>query len=152
MSVIFDEDFVLLSWKPASYTIALHPEGSENFDQLLLAVSYPPTYPDVAPTLTLLSNGQQTLHPVQERAVLNAAYDVFTTPGTPCVYGCVIAVLEFLNSGGLVQAGIAMLSDDCLARILSYLSTTVQDVENVCKAMPILREASTTNSVWRPLC
>lgn len=154
MAIIFDEDFDLISHHPIYYSITLRPESDGDTDDaslahnLALAVSYPATYPDVPPTFRLLGT---PLHPVHERALLDVAYDSAQT-GSPCVYGCVIAVRDFLNRGGLVQAGISLLSDDCLARILSYLATTPEDVKNVCTAMPVFTGASMSNAVWRPLC
>jgi hypothetical protein len=75
-------------------------------DRLMLAVSYPPTYPDVAPNFSLVvvagrdddrraaavttAGGgrppahRPRLHPVQERAILDVAYDAMTTAGEPC--------------------------------------------------------------------
>jgi hypothetical protein len=154
MAIIFEEDFVLISNDPIYYSITLRSENDGDADgapidhDLALAVSYPALYPDVPPTFRLIGT---PLHPVQERALLDVAYDVAQT-GSPCVYGCVIAVRDFLNRGGLVQAGISLLSDDCLARILSYLATTPEDVKNVCTAMPVFTGASMSNAVWKPLC
>ncbi|KAL3800213.1 hypothetical protein ACHAW5_001807 [Stephanodiscus triporus] len=165
MSVIFDEDFALLCRDPISYSIALKrpSEGGVGVgvgcDHLALAVSYHPAYPDVAPTFRLVvrddvrcATHPRPLHPVQERAVLDAAYGAIARTGEPCVYGCVIAAQDFLDGGGLDGAGLALLSDDCLARVLTYLVATVRDVEIVCAALPVFRAASTTNAVWRPLC
>jgi len=154
MAIIFEEDFALISHDPIYYSITLRSENDGDADgasidhDLALAVSYPSLYPDVPPTFRLIGT---PLHPVQERALLDVAYDS-AQPGSPCVYGCVIAVRDFLNRGGLVQAGISLLSDDCLARILSYLATTPEDVENVCTAMPVFTGASMSNAVWKPLC
>lgn len=154
MAIIFEEDFDLISHDPIYFSITLRPEIDGDTDDaslahdLALAVSYPATYPDVPPTFRLVGT---PLHPVQERALLDVAYDSAQT-GSPCVYGCVIAVKDFLNRGGLVQAGISLLSDDCLARILSYLATTPEDIKNVCTAMPVFTGASMLNAVWKPLC
>ena len=154
MAIIFEEDFALISHDPIYYSITLRPEndgdtdGASNDYDLALAVSYPATYPDVPPIFRIVGT---PLHPMQERALLHVAYDSAQT-GSPCVYGCVIAVRDFLNRGGLVQAGISLLSDDCLARILSYLATTTEDVTNVCNAMPVFTGASMSNAVWKPLC
>ena len=95
------------------------------------------------------------LHPLQERAILDVAYASITTIGEPCVYGIIVAVRDYLHDGlGLIQAGISMLlSDDCLVRILTYLGPrTVRDIEDVVDALPILRDASTRNAIWRPVC
>ena len=95
------------------------------------------------------------LHPLQERAILDVAYASITTIGEPCVYGIIVAVRDYLRDGlGLIQAGISMLlSDDCLVRILTYLGPrTVRDIEDVVDALPILRDASTRNAIWRPVC
>jgi hypothetical protein len=89
---------------------------------------------------------------VQERAILEAAYDAATATGVPCVYGCVIAALDFVERGGLDQAGLALLPDDCLARVLAYLVSDAKDVGDACDAMPVFRGASTSNDVWRALC
>ncbi len=136
--------------------------GSPHCDHLALAVSYHLAYPDVAPTFRLVVHDDvrgatsghppRPLHPVQERAVLDAGYGAIARTGEPCVYGCVIAARDLLNRGGLVQAGLALLLDDCLARVLTYLVSTGGDVEVVCAALPVFRAASRTNAVWRPLC
>ena len=202
MSAIFDEDFSLLCQDPISYSIALtRPAGGDDNDdegdddddasrrpppgrrprsrdrrrdRLMLAVSYPPSYPDVAPNFSLVvvagrdddrraaaattaGGGRHPahrprLHPVQERAILDAVRDAITRTGEPCVYGCVVAALDFVERGGLDQAGLALLPDDCLARVLTYLVAKAGDVEDACDAMPVFRVASTSNDVWKTLC
>jgi hypothetical protein len=148
-------------------------------DRLALAVSYPPTYPDVAPTFRLVAVGRDddrraegaadapdapggggrpaaarrpVLHPVQERAVLDAARGAIAATGGPCVYGCVVAAIDFVDGGGLAQAGLALIPDDCLARVLTFLVEDAGDLERACDAMPVFRGASTANDVWEGLC
>ncbi len=135
--------------------------GSPRCNHLALAVSYHLAYPDVAPTFRLIVHDNvrsatsghppRPLHPVQEHAVLDAGYGAIARTGEPCIYGCIIAARIFLDRGGLVQAGLALLLDDCLARVLTYLVSTGGDVEVVRAALPVFRAASTTNAVWSPL-
>jgi len=70
----------------------------------------------------------------------------------PCVYSCIQAAKEFLSSGGLDQAGLALLSDDSLACILSYLATSKEDIDEICTALPIVENAAKQNIVWKQLC
>lgn len=60
---------------------------------------------------------------------------------------------EFLEGGGLSQAGLSLLSDDCLANILSYLATSKDEMDEICLALPIFADnAAKTNIVWKQLC
>jgi hypothetical protein len=138
--------------------------------RLMLVVSYPEMYPLVAPILRLsvvvpddddddVDDGATErkgrippLHPLQERVVLDSAYASITAPGEPCVYGCVVAARDCIDRGGLIQAGISTLSDDCLVRILTYVAHTARDVEDARVALPIFGIASTRNAIWRPMC
>ncbi|KAL9179631.1 hypothetical protein ACHAXT_008921 [Thalassiosira profunda] len=62
-----------------------------------------------------------------------------------------MAANEFIENGGLAQAGISMLSDDCLALILSYVVISKEDIAAVCAALPFFEAASKTNIVWKQL-
>ena len=71
----------------------------------------------------------------------------------PSVYSCVCAAKEFLDGGGLSQAGLSLLSDDSLANILSYLATSKDEIDEICLALPIFADnAAKTNIVWKQLC
>ena len=130
MAAIFADDFTLLNQEPISYSIQLRlDEFGDNDvtslrlpDNLRLVVSYPSTYPDIdIPTFDILYDKTNiTLHDIQVRAILKAVTTVAQENleiGMPCVYSCVQAAKEFLSSGGLDQAGLALLSDDSLACI-----------------------------------
>ena len=167
---IFADDFSLLSSVsqeeegPISYSIRLRPvlgDGQQINtterppDDLALTVAYPPTYPhDAIPIFSIICGGSSRLHVIQERALLNVVTTaaVQAGEGMPCVYNCILAANEFLANGGLAQAGIALLSDDCLAQILLYLASSKEDVDEVCEALPIFNTASKTNTVWNQLC
>ncbi|KAL7544048.1 hypothetical protein ACHAXR_013487 [Thalassiosira sp. AJA248-18] len=172
MAAIFADEFALLSRQdePISYSIQLAPSDfspdtdTADHNQKItasLAVTYPTNYPDTIPSFGLVydpdrnnNNESCSLHAVQERALL----ETITTAahaelGMPSVYSCIHAANEFIENGGLIQAGIALLSDDCLAHILVFLATSKDDVENICVALPLFEPtASKTNIVWRQLC
>lgn len=166
MVAIFSDDVMVLNHNdPISYSINLKPDFSSSDTthaddlsvrlpaDLALIVTYPPSYPDfVTPIFRLSYNrAQLRLHNVQEQALLK----VVTTAaevGMPSVYGCVIAACDFLKNGGLAQAGISLLSDDCLACVLSYLATTPGRIDEICIALPVFGAASKSNSVWKQLC
>jgi len=166
MAAIFADDFTLLSsQEPISYSIHFKPDefvGDNDIplrlpDDLRLAVSYPSTYPDNdIPTFDILYDKTNiTLHEIQVRAILKTVTTVAQENveiGMPCVYSCVQAAKEFLSSGGLDQAGLALLSDDNLACILSYLSTSLEDIDEICTALPIVENAAKQNVVWKQLC
>ena len=129
-------------------------------DSLSLVVTYPPMYPDEIPTFGIAylyngsnSNGSQKLHAVQEQAFLNAILNTAQSElGMPCIYSCIQSANQFLANGGLEQAGLCLLSDDCLAHILSFVATSKHDIDNICTALPIFEGASKTNIVWKQLC
>ena len=182
MEAIFADDFSLLGQEPISYSIRLRPDlgaccdrlgissvddvGAESSstssylsppDDLALVVTYPRDYPDAdTPIFSLAydkSNGRMVLHDVQERALLKTASNTAQAElGMPSVYSCVHAVQNFLEKGGLDQAGVALLPDDCLAHILAYRASAKEDVDSLCTALPIFEGASKSNVVWRQLC
>ena len=167
MAAIFADDFSLLSSQeqPISYSIHLRIDDFE-FNNgislilpagLRLTVSYPSTYPDNdIPTFDILYDKTNiTLHEIQVRAILKTVTTVAQENleiGMPCVYSCVQAAKEFLSRGGLDQAGLALLSDDSLACILSYLATSKEDIDEICTALPIVDNAAKQNVVWKQLC
>jgi len=95
-----------------------------------------------------------SLHHVQEQALLKAVTTAAQAEmGMPSVYSCIHAACAFLENGGLAQAGISLLSDDCLATILSFLATSREIIHDIiCVALPIFEAASKTNVVWKQLC
>jgi len=168
MAAIFADGFTLLSSsqeQPISYSIHLKPDefGCDNDislrlpEDLRLTVSYPSTYPDNdIPTFDILYDKTNiTLHEIQVRAILKTVTTVAHENleiGMPCAYSCVQAAKEFLTNGGLDQAGLALLSDDSLACILSYLATSKEYIDEVCTALPIVENAAKQNIVWKQLC
>mmetsp|Transcript_1851 Transcript_1851/g.1989 ORF Transcript_1851/g.1989 Transcript_1851/m.1989 type:complete len:493 (-) Transcript_1851:124-1602(-) len=128
----------------------------------VLVVTYPPRYPNdyVTPLFEIIchNNGRpNALHIVQEQALLNAVTTTAvaaTTIGMPSVYDCIRTALQFLEDGGLglIQAGISLLGDDCLAHILSFLATSKEIIEEICIALPIFDASSKSNVVWKELC
>jgi len=167
MVAIFADGFTLLSSsrEPISYSIHLQTKEFNNNDisrlrlpdDLRLTVSYPSTYPDNdIPTFDILYDKTNiTLHEIQVRAILKTVATVAQENldiGMPCVYSCVQAAKEFLTNGGLDQAGLALLSDDSLACILSYLATSKEDIDEICITLPILENAARQNVVWKQLC
>eukprot|EP00571_Detonula_confervacea_P015978 CAMPEP_0172306770 /NCGR_PEP_ID=MMETSP1058-20130122/7772_1 /TAXON_ID=83371 /ORGANISM="Detonula confervacea, Strain CCMP 353" /LENGTH=397 /DNA_ID=CAMNT_0013018755 /DNA_START=62 /DNA_END=1255 /DNA_ORIENTATION=+ len=164
MTAIFLDDFTLLSHDPISYSIQLRPDfgaidqledgALRPPDDLALTVTYHPNYPDSTPIFGLVyDKNKVSLHHVQERALLRT---VTTTAqaeiGMPSAYSCINAAQEFLEHGGLAQASVALLSDDCLAHILAYLATSKEEIDEVRVALPIFGTASKTNAVWKQLC
>lgn len=167
MAAIFADDFTLLcsQEQPISYSIHLKFDefGVDNDkplrlpDDLRLTVSYPSTYPDNdIPTFDILYDKTNiTLHEIQVRAILKTITTVAHENlgiGMPCVYSCVQAAKEFLSNGGLDQAGLALLSDDNLACILSYLATSKEEIDEICTVLPIVENAAKQNIVWKQLC
>lgn len=179
MAAIFSHDFALLCEDPISYSIRLRSDpgaaaesvavaDSEETNEssprprpapgdLALIVTYPPAYPDAAPIIGLMDHGNEnqrsSLHSIQERALLGAVESAARADlGAPSAYGCVRAARDFLDGGGLSQAGLTILSDDCLAHVLSYLATSRGAIEAAREALPIFDAASRTNVVWRELC
>jgi len=168
MAAKLADDFTLLSQgeQPISYSIHLrNDEFSKDAsdiplrlpDDLRLIISYPSTYPDNdIPTFDILYDKTNiTLHEIQVRAILKTIITVAQENveiGMPCVYSCVQAAKEFLSNGGLDQAGLALLSDDNLACILSYLATSKEDIDEICTTLPIVENAAKQNIVWKQLC
>lgn len=172
MAAIFADDFTLHSDNagagadgPISYSIALRPDfgaADKTIDDvsirppgdLALTVTYPHNYPDTTPIFGLdYDKRNMSLHDVQERALLKVVITAAEEElGMPSVYSCIQAAKEFLEHGGLDQAGIALLSDDCLAHILSYLAASKDDIENIRSTLPICEAASKSNVVWKQLC
>ena len=178
MAAIFAEDFTLCSQEPMSYSIRLRKAELNEFgasaafveehnytvadaslrppDDLKLKVTYSPTYPDSSIPIfdVVYDKTKITLHDVQEEAILKTVTSVAHSElGMPCVYSCICAAKEFLDSGGLSQAGLALLSDDCLANILSYVATSKDELDEICIALPIFAEnAAKTNLLWKQLC
>jgi hypothetical protein len=87
----------------------------------------------------------------------------------PCAYDCVLAVQEFIQQGGLFQAGImfALLSssslskggvgeEDCLSHILSYAIISIEDIDTICTSLPLIfrKDSSVvkSNVLWKELC
>ena len=82
--------------------------------------------------------------------------------GIPCAYDCVLAVQEFIQNGGLDQAGLFILSsgggggDDVLAHILSYVLSSKEDIATVCTSLPLIfpidGNVVKSNVLWKKLC
>ena len=125
-----------------------------------MVVTYPPRYPNVTPLFEIIchNNGRpNALHIVQEQALLNAVTTTAVAAAAidiPSVYDCIHTALQFLEDGGLglIQAGISLLGDDCLAHILSFLATSKEIIEEICIALPIFDASSKSNVVWKELC
>ena len=85
-----------------------------------------------------------SLHDVQEQALMEAVTPADQAEvGMPSVYSCIYAACEFLENWGFGQAGISLLSDDCLAHILSFLATSRETIDEIiCVALPIFEAAS----------
>ncbi len=136
------------------------------------------------------------LHPVQEEAILQCAINAassssFSSSSTkyydpnkeeegedggipmmmmmPCAYDCVLAVQEFIQQGGLYQAGIMFTflsssssstggvgEEDCLSHILSYVVTSIEDIDTICTSLPLIfrKDSSVvkSNVIWKELC
>ncbi len=145
--------------------------------ELALGITYPPDYPHHSPPRFHVHYTNTTkfakLHPLQEEAMLQCAINVAASSSSssynqtdegesmmPCAYDCVLAVKEFLHQGGLDQACLlsTLLSsaEDCLAHILSYLVTSIEDIDTICKSLPLIyrKESNVikSNVVWKELC
>jgi len=90
---------------PITYDINLSPETEELWPphELRLSIKYPPLYPDVSPIVSLGHSMNVFEFPsVVEQSCLEAirssAQDEM---GMPCVMGCVMAALDFFESGGM---------------------------------------------------
>ncbi len=164
MSAIFMDEFSLLSdGDPVFYSILLRAEYEDDTAResssllpadLALTIKYTPNYPDTLPIFGVgYTRTHASLHPIQERAIVKIAEDTAQTElGMPSIYQAVHAVKAFLEQGGLAQAGIALLSDDCLAHILQYLVTKKDDIDDVLLALPIFEQPAKMNVVWKQLC
>lgn len=163
ISVMFGDDVTVHSDSyPISYSIKLRPTHEEVEDASLwprdeniaLTVEYPTNYPDDVPILGLMySKASLRLHQVQENAILTHINAVAESEmGTPCILSCFYAGRDFFDSFGLIQATLSMLSDDCLACVLSFLATTKEDVDRVITALPLFAGVYKTDIVWKELC
>ena len=129
---------------------------------------------------------KKQLHYLQEEAILQCAINIAASSsssnhhphspnnnddgededeeveGIPCAYDCVLAVQEFIQNGGLDQAGLFILSsgggggDDVLAHILSYVLSSKEDIATVCTSLslifPIDGNVVKSNVLWKELC
>ena len=146
--------------------------------ELALGITFPPDYPHHSPPQFHVHYTNTTkfakLHPLQEEAMLQCAINVAASSSSssnynqtdegegmmPCAYDCVLAVQEFLHQGGLDQACLlsTLLSsaEDCLAHIISYLVTSIEDIDTICTSLPLIyrKESNVikSNVVWRELC
>jgi hypothetical protein len=111
-------------------------------------------YPDEAPVFDLMYCSNITrMHPIQENALLSQINEVARTElGTPCILSCLYAAREFFDNFGLIQATLYMLSDDCLACVLSYLASSKEDVDTVVTSLPLFAAVYKTDIVWKELC
>lgn len=169
MAAIFADDFASISQTSFSIKLCTSDEfGRDNIgrmqsldilnrppEDLALVVRYPPDYPDSSIPIFELSydTSQYTLHELQIREIIKVVSDVATTEiDMPCVYSCVNAAKEFLISGGLSQAGLALLPDDSLTNILTYVATSKEVIDDVSLALPVFDNAAKNNDVWKHLC
>lgn len=163
IQAMFADDVITFSnTYPISYSIKLRPTHEEVEDssiwppdeKMALKVTYPAKYPDESPIFDLVySQTKMHLHRIQENALfdhINAAADAEL--GSPCILSCFYAARDFFDTMGLVQAGLSMLKDDCLACVLSYLATTKDDVDRVVFALPLFNGVYKTDIVWKVLC
>ena len=163
IQAMFADDVTIFSESyPISYSIKLRPTREEVGDkslwpldeELALKVTYPANYPNETPIFDLVySQTEAHLHHIQENALLNhinAAAEM--EMGSPCILSCFYAARDFFDDMGLVQAGLSMLKDDCLACILSYLATAKDDVDRAVIALPLFNGVYKTDLVWEVLC
>jgi len=136
-----------------TYTIRL--EGN-----LALHVMNPPNYPFVPPHFLLkyLDSSGKRLSYVQEQALLrhiNFTATEHVSQGTmmPCVLDCVYVARDFIESGELAEISyMDMISDDCLAHILSYVATSKESVDIIANTLRVFRNASKSDLVWKTIC
>eukprot|EP00804_Cyclotella_cryptica_P020155 CCRYP_014918-RA/>CCRYP_014918-RA protein AED:0.02 eAED:0.02 QI:35/1/1/1/1/1/2/256/419 len=166
ISAIFSEDFTMYSEIPSiSYSINLRSAQLDDDNEtenefwprdkgLALKVEYPSNYPEELPIFSVIySQPKARLHKVQERALLNHLNSVAASEkGMPCILSCFYAARDFFDHLGLVLAGLSMLSDDCLACVLSYLASSKEDVDCVVTALPLFQGVYKTDIVWKELC
>ncbi|KAL7488231.1 hypothetical protein ACHAW6_013815 [Cyclotella cf. meneghiniana] len=166
IATIFSEDCTMYSQTPPiSYSIKLRSAQLNDDDDtntefwprdkgLALKVEYSSNYPEELPIFSLLySQSTSRLHQIQEIALLNHLNLVAASEkGMPCILSCFYAARDFFHNLGLVLAGLAMLSDDCLASILSYLAYSKEDVDCVATALPLFQGVYKTDIVWKELC
>jgi len=160
LHAIFPDDVILRQDKRdnneeyISYSIRLETDD-DNHD-LQLKIFYPQSYPESAIPIFDVGYGENNLrklHLVQKEALLNIAIRTAQSElGMPSVFSCINAVKQFIYDDGLTQAGIALLSDDCLAFVMQYAVSTKEDVDKICSALPICKSASKSNSLWQQLC
>ena len=150
---------------PISYSVRLRPtaddDGDNNdHDQLLwpsdrnfaLVVTYPPSYPSVAPVFSFSSSA---LHPIQEEACLTTILTDIRPDldaGNPCVLTAIASARQFFLDGGLATGLLHSIDEDALSTILTFVATDVQVVEDVVMALPILGAVKKRNEVWKQLC
>lgn len=163
ISAMFGDDVTILSESyPISYSIKLRPANEEVEDasiwprdvNLALSILYPANYPDEAAIFGLsYSDVNLKLHSIQENAALNHINTVAESElGTPCILNCYYAARDFINNLGLIQAALAILSDDCLASVLSYLAASKEDVDIAVAALPLFAGVYRTDIVWKQIC
>ncbi|KAL7539261.1 hypothetical protein ACHAWF_006358 [Thalassiosira exigua] len=162
MSVIFPDEFVLRSSSDlVSYSVKIRPRVDQISDpdlwpndrDLALGITYPPTYPDAAPMFDIESGHRSSLHTIQEQALLRDVSNAARSEaGMPCAFSCVQAARDFFLGGGLAQAGISLLSDDCLAEILSFVATSKDAVEGISRALPLFAGVNKADVVWKEVC
>jgi hypothetical protein len=166
IAAIFSEDCTIYSQTPPiSYSIKLRSAQLGDDDDtdtefwprdkgLALKVEYSSNYPEELPIFSLLySLSNSRIHQIQEIALLNHLNSVAASEkGMPCILSCFYAARDFFHNMGLVLAGLAMLSDDCLASVLSYLAYSKEDVDCVVTALPLFQGVYKTDIVWRELC
>ncbi|KAL3781826.1 hypothetical protein HJC23_011135 [Cyclotella cryptica] len=163
ISAIFSEDFTMYSEIPSiSYSINLRSAQLDDDNEtenefwprdkgLALKVEYPSNYPEELPIFSLIySQPKARLHKIQEIALLNHLNSVAASEkGMPCILSCFYAARDFFDHLGL---GLSMLSDDCLACVLSYLASSKEDVDCVVTAIPLFQGVYKTDIVWKELC
>ena len=168
IAAIFPDEFTLHSQDPINYSILLVPPSASDgevytarshlwpCERLRLKVNYPPTYPDdTVPNfgITNCKGEESVLHDFQLLALLNHLSSTAEAEiGMPSVLSCYYAAIDFFETGGLVQAGLALLSDDCLSNILAYLATSKEAIDAVSEALPIFASVAKTDTVWKELC
>jgi len=163
ISAMFTDDVTVHSdCCPISYSIKLRSKHQEVEDvslwprdkDLELKVEYPAKYPDDIPILSLVySETKLRMHPIQEKTLLDQINAVAESElGTPSVLSCFYAAREFFENFGIIQAGLSILSDDCLACVLSYLAVSKSSIDCVVSALPLFAGVYKTDIVWKELC
>lgn len=166
LTLLSPDDFA----HPISYSVRLQPadaddnsdDGNNDHDhqQLLwptdrsfaLVVTYPQSYPSVAP---IFSFSSPALHPIQEEACLTAILTDIRPDldaSNPCVLTAIASARQFFLDGGLATGLLHSIDEDALTTILAYVATSVQVVEDVVMALPVLDVVKKRNEVWKQLC